>query len=700
MDLRLVLLSTLLMVASCSHKAPAGESRAPRAAKIPHVLEKHGHQRNDDYFWLKERENPKVIDHLNAENAYLESTLKPVAELRAKLFEEMKSRVKEDEDGSATLKNGFFYLSRMKAGQQYPVFVRRAGSPLGPEQTLLDVNETAKGHEYTNCTSPKMSDDTYRMIYACDFVGRRFYSIRGRDLRTDTELKIPVDNVSSSLVWAADNRNFFYVRQDPETLREYQVYRFDVNTGENQLVYEEKDETFSVSIYETAAQQHVFINSASTMTTETLIIDRAKPLEAPVVFQPRERGHEYGVWDGGDRFYVLTNWNAKNFRVMEVPAGGPTTKDAWKPLIAHRADTLLTNVLPLRDWLVLEQKKNGLTELVVMNRKTGQKRAIQFQDQSYLAELGANLEYNSPALRYEYESLRQPVTTYDQDLATGRQVVVHQKEVPGFKAENYRTQRIWITARDGVKIPVSLLMPKDLKLDGKAPMLVYGYGSYGISMEAWFTQTKLSLVDRGWVFAVAHIRGGSELGRAHYENGRQMKKMNTFTDFIDATEALVKLGYADRKRVYAEGGSAGGLLMGAVMNMRPDLYHGMIAEVPFVDVITTMLDDSIPLTTGEYDEWGNPNEKAAYDYILAYSPYDNVTAKAYPDLLVTTGLHDSQVQYWEPAKWVAKLRELKTNDSLLLLKTDMSAGHGGASGRYEKLKDEALKQSFLLLSDR
>lgn len=677
------------------HKPPQD---FPRPEKQPFKLEKHGDVRMDDYYWLRERENPKVIDHLKAENAYTERALAPVSSLRESLFDEMKSRVKEDDESAHTRFRGFEYYHRMIAGLQYPVFLRKSIEPGAKEEILIDVNALAKGKDFTQCSGPIVSPNQKIMAYGCDFVGRRFYDLRVKDLSTGKDLGVDLKNVNANVAWAADNRHFFYTRQDPKTLRSHQVWRYDLQSKSNQLVYEEKDETFSVWVSDTSAENFVLMGISSTLTSEMRYVDAKNPTAPFKVFLPREREHEYQVYDGGDRFYVRTNWKAKDFRLMETPFG-QTDKKHWKEIVPHRPGTTLNDVEIFKDWIAMGEKTLGLDHIFVRERKTGKTREIPFQDQNYLVEMTGNAEYDSRTLRYSYESMRQPETIFDYDFASGASTTVKVREVPNYDASKYRTERIWITARDGKKIPVSLLMKKEIKTDAANPMLVYGYGSYGFSMSPWFSSTVFSLVDRGWVYAMTHIRGGMELGREHYDNGRTMNKLNTFTDFIDTTEALVKQGYADPKRVYAEGGSAGGLLMGAVINMRPDLYRGVVAAVPFVDVVTTMLDDSIPLTTGEYDEWGNPNEAKAYAYIKQYSPYDNVKAQPYPNMLITTGLHDSQVQYWEPAKWAAKIRDLKTNDSLILLKTEMNAGHGGASGRYEALKEKAVEWAFLLMID-
>lgn len=690
--------AAVLFGASCMQKIPKPDFSKdfPLAAVKEHRLEKHGQIRVDPYYWLRERESREVVDYLNAENAYLDKVMKPLEGLRDALYTEMKSRLKED-DSSAPIRRGdYHYWGRYVAGKQYPVWVRAKGSPNGREEILLDENVLAEGHSYHNCSGPMMSPDQKLLAYGCDNVGRRFYNIFVKNVETGQLLDVKIDNVRPQVMWAADNETFFYVQQNPETLRSEKVFRYNLKTKKTDLVYHEKDEAFSVTLSKSLSKKFIYIASFSTLSNEWRYIPTDKPYDDFKIFQPREKEHEYSVEDGEDRFYILTNWKAKNFRLMEAPLG-KTAKENWKEIVPHREDAYLTDLVVFRKHLVLTERREGLNHIVIRDRQGGSPHDIPFNDASYVVFTTGNVEYDAPEVRYEFMSMRLPESTFDYDLVQHTAKLVKTQDVPNYDASGYKTERVWITARDGKKIPVSLLMSKDFKPGEARPLLVYGYGSYGASMDAWFSPNLFSLIDRGFVYARTHIRGGSELGREWYDAGRTHNKMNTFYDFIDVTEALVKSGYGAPDKVFAQGGSAGGLLMGAVMNLRPELYKGVVAEVPFVDVITTMLDDSIPLTTSEYDEWGNPNVKEDYEYILRYSPYDNVTKKAYPNLLVTTGLHDSQVQYWEPAKWVAKLRTHSTSDSLILLKTDMSAGHGGASGRYESLKDDALVYAFLLM---
>lgn len=670
----------------------------PKAAQKPVTMEKHGDVRVDEYFWLKERENPEVRKYLEAENAYLETIMAPTEKLQTQLFEEMKGRMKEDDSSVPYKKDEYYYYSRMEKGKQYPINARKKGSLDAPEEIILDQNKLAEGKSFMQSTGPMMSPDHRLMAYSTDFVGRRFYDLRIKDLETGKDLGIEIKSIRGGVVWASDNRHLFYVKQHPETLRSQWIYRFDLVTKKSTLIYEEKDETFNASIYRSLARKHLFIGSFSTLTTEIRTLPLDRPLDKLKVFLPREREHRYSVIDGGDRFYISTNWQAKNNRLMET-ALDKTDRQHWKEVIPHRNDVFLDDVEVFADHLVITEREKGQDRVVVKPRQGGKDFVIPTKDQSYVISLSGNAEYKTDFIRYEYESMRQPETTYDLDLKSLQSKTIKVREVPTYDPEKYKTEKIWITARDGTQVPVDLLMKKDIRKDGKAPMLVYGYGSYGHSMSPWFSGARFSLIDRGWVYAMTHIRGGRELGEDWYDQGRTHNKMNTFYDFIDTTKALIEQGYANPKRVHARGGSAGGLLMGAVMNLEPTLYNGIVAEVPFLDVITTMLDETLPLTTGEYDEWGNPNVKKDYDYIRKYSPYDNLKKGPYPHILATTGFHDSQVQYWEPAKWVARIRDLKTNDSLVLMKTDLSAGHGGASGRYDSLKDEALVQAFLLMVD-
>jgi oligopeptidase B len=691
-----------LSLAGCMHKFPQD---APGPEKIPHHLTKFNDLRVDNYFWLKDRENPKTISYLEAENIYTEKVLAPVKDLEKILFQEMKTRTKEDDSSVPVKKGPFEYWVKYIPGGQYPIYLRRLRSEANgldatptSDQILLDGNARAMGHDFFQSTSPIMSPNHEIMALGFDTKGRRFFDFEFKNLVTGKVLPVKIENVTANLVWAADNETVFFTEQNPETLRAEKIYRLNIKSGKKDLVYFEKDDTFGVSLYQSVSRRFIYISVTSTLTTEIYYLEAKHPERQFQLFLAREREHEYEVQDGVDSFYIVSNWQAKNFRVFQI-AQPTSDKSKWKEIIPHRADTLITNLTVFKNHLVVSEKSQGLDQIQIYDRKTLASTLIPFSDQSYTVGVHSAAEYDSQFVRYDYESMRIPETTFDFDMKTLTSKWLKTREVPTYNQELYKTERIWIQGRDGTKIPISLLMNKNLTTNGKNPLFIYGYGAYGVPSDPMFSQTIMSLVDRGFVYAIAHVRGGSELGRKWYDDGRVLNKKNSFDDFIDCTEALVKLKYADPHRVYAYGGSAGGLLMGGVMNQRPDLYRGIVAAVPFVDVMTTMLDDSIPLTTSEYDEWGNPNDKKYYDYIRGYSPYDNVTKKDYPNLLVTTGLHDSQVQYWEPAKWVAKLRELKTDSNVILLKTNMSAGHGGASGRYDSLKERATDFAFVLLID-
>ncbi len=706
-----VLLLAALAVTSCAAPA-AAPGDPPRAEARPHELETHGDVRVDEYYWLRERENPEVIAYLEAENAYVDAALAHTEPLRESVFAEIRSRVVED-DSSVPYRDGdYWYYTRYEEGKQYPIHGRRPidgdvfGGDQAPEaeEVLIDVNEIAEGKEYT-AVRPSVSPDHRILAYGVDDVGRRFYTVRFKDLSTGEILADEIPDVTANLVWAADSATLFYVRQDPDTLRAYQVYRHRLgSTAPDELVYEEPDETFSVFLGRTQSRKYLLATSSHTLRTEVRILRADDPDGDFAVFEPRGERHEYSVDHLGDRFWVRTNDRAPNFRLMST-AEGDTGRAAWREELPHRDDVLLAGFELFDRLLVLAERRDGLEQLRIEPRAGGGAgdgsvtgHDLDFGEPTYSAGLGVNPDPSSGTLRYVYQSLTTPRSVFDYDPATREKTLRKQDQVlGGFDSANYRSERLWATAGDGTQVPVSLVYRPDLRPEeGGSPLLLYGYGSYGASMDASFSSPLLSLIDRGFVYAIAHIRGGEEMGRSWYENGKLLHKKNTFTDFIAAAEHLAAEGYADPDRIYAMGGSAGGLLVGAVFTMRPDLWDGVVARVPFVDVVTTMLDASIPLTTFEWDEWGDPREREYYDYMLSYSPYDNVEARDYPHLLVTTGLHDSQVQYWEPAKWVARLRANKTDDNLLLLETNMGAGHGGASGRYDRYRETALVYAFLL----
>ena len=700
------LLAAALAVTSCATPA-AGPGDPPRAEARPHELEIHGDVRVDEYYWLRERENPEVISYLEAENAWVDAALAHTEALQEAVFSEIRSRVVED-DSSVPYRDGdYWYYTRYEEGKQYPIHCRRPadGDTFGgdqdpeAEEVLIDVNEVAEGKEYT-AVRPSVSPDHRILAYGVDDVGRRFYTVRFKDLTTGETLPDEIPDVTANLVWAADSATLFYVRQDPDTLRAYQVYRHRLGSGAaDELVYEEPDETFSVFLRRSQSRKYLMAVSSHTLRTEVRVLRADDPGGDFAVFEPRGERHEYGVDHLGDRFWVRTNDGAPNFRLMST-AENDTGRAAWREELPHRDDVLFEGFELFDRFLVLAERRDGLEQLRIepMGGDGPDGHDLDFGEPTYSTGLGVNPDPASGTLRYVYQSLTTPRSVFDYDPATREKTLRKQDRVlGGFDSANYRSERLWATAEDGVRVPVSLVYRPDLRpAEGGSPLLLYGYGSYGASMDASFSSPLLSLLDRGFVYAIAHIRGGEEMGRSWYENGKLLHKKNTFTDFIAAAEHLAAEGYADPDRIYAMGGSAGGLLMGAVFNMRPDLWHGVVARVPFVDVVTTMLDASIPLTTFEWDEWGDPREREYYDYMLSYSPYDNVEARDYPHMLVTTGLHDSQVQYWEPAKWVARLRANKTDDNLLLLETNMGAGHGGASGRYDRYRETALVYAFLL----
>ncbi|GEP51764.1 oligopeptidase B [Flavobacterium noncentrifugens] len=674
--------------------------KAPIATIKPTILEKHGDKRTDNYFWLNQRENPEVIDYLNKENDYYNAMTASTKQFQSDLFEEMKARIKEDDASVPYLYNGYFYITRFETGKDYPIYSRKKGSLEENEEILFDCNELAKGHSYFQLGGMSISPDNKFATFGTDIVGRRIFTIQVKNLQTGEILSDKIENVTGSSVWANDNQTIFYTRKDLVTLRSDKVFKHKIGAVENDdvLVFHEKDETFDVSVSKEKSRKYIVILSSSTLTTEFQILPADKPDDKFKVFQKRTRGLEYGISHFGDSFYIVTNKDkAENFKLMKTPENA-TSKDNWIDVIPHRTDVLLEDIEIFKDYLVVEERSNGLHKIRIMPWSGKGEYYLPFESETYTAFTTTNVDFDTEILRYSYQSMATPSSVIDFNMKTKTKEVKKEQQVLGgkFDKNNYIEERIWATANDGTKIPISVVYKKGLKKDGSNPFLLYAYGSYGASMDAYFSSARLSLLDRGFVYAIAHIRGGEELGRHWYEDGKLLKKKNTFTDFIDCSKFVIAEKFTSPEHLYAEGGSAGGLLMGAIVNMEPQLYHGVIAQVPFVDVISTMLDDSIPLTTGEYDEWGNPNVKKYYDYMKSYSPYDNVVSQDYPNMYVSTGLHDSQVQYWEPAKWVAKLRALKTDKNILFLDTNMDAGHGGASGRFEALKEVAKEFSFLL----
>lgn len=659
----------------------------------------HGVTRQDPYFWMRDRENPEVIAYLHAENAFLEAQIAHLAPLRATLFEEMKGRMKPREESAPLFVDGWFYYARYEEGKEYPIHARKWQSLDAPEDILLDVNLLAEGHPYCAVMGSKVSADHRYLAYAVDFQGRRICDLYILDLHTRQLLPEVINGVTGNLTWAMDHQTLFYTTMDPDTLRANRIFRHRLGQAAEQddLVFEENDETFNCGIGRSSSKQFLFIQSSSTLTDEAWILDAYQPDGEFRVFRARERGHEYSIDHFDGLFYILSNEHAVNFQLLTCPDTA-TEPANWAIRVLHREDTLLEGFELFEQELVIDERRNGLSQIRILSRIGGQRdEYLVFNDPTYTCGLDHHPDPMRPVLRYHYQSLTTPATIFERDLRTGEEKIVWQKEVIGsFQPGDYRSERIFATAPDGTRVPVSMVYHRETPLDGSAPLLLYGYGSYGMSMDPYFSLSRLSLLNRGFIFAIAHIRGGSDMGRTWYEQGRQMQKWNTFTDFIACAEAVIQAGYTTADRLCCMGGSAGGLLLGAVLNTRPDLFAAAVAQVPFVDVVTTMLDDTIPLTTGEYDEWGNPNEKEAFDYMLSYSPYDQVKEQPYPALLVTSGLHDSQVQYWEPTKWVARLRDMQQGDNPILLFTNMDAGHGGASGRFESLKEVALEYAFLL----
>lgn len=672
----------------------------PIAKIIPHELEKHGHVRIDNYYWLNDRENPEVIDYLNKENDFYNQSTAHTKDFQKDLFEEMKARIKEDDSSVPYFYNGYFYITRFEKGKDYPIHSRKKGSLEANEEIMFDCNEMAKGHSYFNLNGINISEDNKWVSFGVDTVSRRQYTIQIKNLETNEILPLKIENTTGGATWASDNKTLFYSRKDEVTLRPDRIYKHKLgsNPSEDVVVYFEKDDTFNVSIYKSKSKKYLIISSESTLTSEFQILLSATPDEQFKVFQKRTRELEYSISHYEDSFYIVTNKDdATNFKVMKTPEN-KTSKQNWVDLIPHREEVLLEGIDIFKDYLVVSERFDGLNKIRIMPWSGEGEYYLPFELETYTAYTTTNIDFDTEILRYGYQSMAIPSSVIDFNMRTKEKTILKEQEVLGgkFDKNNYIEERIWATAQDGTKIPMSMVYRKGMVLNGKNPFLLYAYGSYGMTMEPYFSTTRLSLLDRGFIYAIAHVRGGEDMGRMWYEDGKLLKKKNTFTDFIDCSKHVIAEKYTSEEHLYAEGGSAGGLLMGAIINMNPELYNGVIAQVPFVDVVTTMLDDTIPLTTGEYDEWGNPNVKKYYDYMLSYSPYDNVKEQDYPNLYISTGLHDSQVQYWEPAKWVAKLRVLKTNSKQLFMDTNMDAGHGGASGRFESLKEVAKEFSFLL----
>ncbi|WP_242692105.1 S9 family peptidase [Aridibaculum aurantiacum] len=677
--------------------------KPPVAEKKPYTRTLHGESVVDNYYWMidyfkKGPDSTNTIAYLEAENNYLKAMMKSTEPLQEKLFNEMKARIKEKDESVPVLKNGYYYYTRTEEGKQYFKYCRKKGSLSAKEEVLLDVDAMAEGHPYYSVTGFQVSPDNKLLAFGIDTVSRRQYVIRIKDLATGRLYKDVIHSTNGNIAWASDNKTIFYTSNNPITLLSEKIKRHLLGTTEDQdkVVYDEKDNTNYIGVGRSKNGKFITIYSGGTLSSETRFIDASKPTSDFKVFQPRMKDVLYEVSPLDDKFLILTNWNATNFRLMEAPLNKPG-RENWKEVIPHRTDVLLSGVEEFKDFIVVSERKNGLVQLRVRKLAGDQEHYLDFGEPAYTANVAGNPEYKTTTLRYNYSSLTTPASVYDYNLVNKTKQLMKQQEVlGGYDASEYVTERLYATAKDGTRIPMSIVYKKGFKKDGSQPVLLYAYGSYGISTDAAFNSARLSLLNRGFAFAIAHIRGGQEMGRQWYEDGKMMKKINTFNDFIDCGKFLVEQKYTSKEHLYAQGGSAGGLLMGAVANMAPDLWNGLIAQVPFVDVVNTMLDESIPLTTNEFDEWGNPKNAEAYAYMKSYSPYENVEKKKYPNMLVTTGLHDSQVQYFEPAKWVAKLREYKTDNNVLLFQTNMKFGHGGASGRFDYLKDVALNYAFLL----
>jgi oligopeptidase B len=691
-------ISLTLLVTSCNNMEKENTVKEPRAKKISKVLEIHNDQRIDHYYWLNERENPEVIAYLEEENAYREHVMKETEALQDSLFKEIRGRIKEDDESVPYRLDGYWYFTRYEKDKEYPIYCRRADKEGAPEEILFDVNQMAEGYDYYQLGGLSVSPDNQKVAFAVDTVSRRIYTIYVKDLNTGEILADVIHGTTGNSVWAADNQTLFYSVRDPETLRSNRILRHEIGSTDDVEVFVEEDETFVCSVGKTRDRSHIMIHSSSTMTDEYRILPADKPTDNFEVFAPRVRGVEYNTTRFNDNWFVLTNKDgATNFKIMRCK-DGQTQMENWEEFIGHREEVFLEDMEFFQDFFVLEEKFNGLTRLQIRDWKNPMEgKSIEMDDPTYSLYLGGNPEYRSNEVRFGYSSMNQPGSVRSFNVKTGETTILKETEVVGgFDKSQFVSERIWATAKDGTKIPISLVRHVNTPTDGSAPAILYGYGSYGYSLDAGFSIARISLLERGFVYAIAHIRGGSEMGRQWYEDGKLLKKRNTFTDFIACAEHLITLKYTNSDKLFAWGGSAGGLLVGAVANMRPDLFRGIVAEVPFVDVVTTMLDESIPLTTGEYDEWGNPNDKVYYDYMKSYSPYDNIKAQDYPAMLITTGLHDSQVQYWEPAKWIALLRDKRTNNLPLLMHCEMTTGHGGASGRFAALKEVAMKYAFVI----
>jgi len=674
--------------------------KVPKAEEIEKKLEIHNDVRIDNYYWLNDKENPKVIAYLNEENAYYDAKTAHTKQFQDNLFQEMKSRIKEDDESVPYKKNNYYYITRFEIGSQYPIYARKNGSLKAKEEILFDVNKLAQGYNYFKLSGLSVSPNNNLVSFGIDTVSRRIYTLQFKNLTTGEIYPEIIENTTGSASWASDNKTIFYTQKNPITLRSEKVFRHVLGTDPSKdfEVFFEEEEAFSTYVYRTKSEKYIIIGSSSTVSTEYRILEADNPTGEFRVFQPRERDLEYSIAHYNNHFYIHTNKDkAINFKLMKT-SEEKTLKENWIDVISHREDVLLEDISIFKDFLVVEERTNGLNKIRIIFWNNSEDYYLPFEEETYSAGVYYNPEFDTNVIRYGYNSMTTPSSVIDFNVDTKVKEIKKEQQVLGgkFDKKNYISERLWASAIDGTQLPISIVYHKNTKLSKDTPLLLYGYGSYGITIDAGFSTTRLSLLDRGFVYAIAHIRGSEYLGRKWYENGKLLNKKNTFTDFIDCAKFLITKNFTSKDHLYASGGSAGGLLMGAIINMNPDLFHGILASVPFVDVVTTMLDESLPLTTGEYDEWGNPNEKEYYDYMKSYSPYDNILRQNYPNMLITTGLNDSQVQYFEPAKWISKLRELKKDKNILLMHTNMEAGHGGASGRFDALKEVARDYSFII----
>lgn len=685
------------------------EMTPPDAERIDTSLTIHGDTRIDPYFWMrltdeqKNAKNPdeqtqKVLDYLRAENSYTESVMKDTEQLQEKLFNEIVGRIKKDDESVPYFKNGYWYYTRFEEGDEYPIYARKKGSLEAEEEVLINVNELAEEHEFYDVQGLEISPDNKILAFGEDTLSRRIYTLRFKNLETGEFLEDEIPNTTGGGAWTNDNQTYFYTTKNETSLLSEKIWKHKLGTdiSGDELKYHEKDPSYYIGVYKSKSDDYIIIYNSSTLVNDYHILDADYPGGDFKQFTHRGEKHEYYIDHFKDKFYIVTNWQAKNFRLMETPVNA-TEQENWSEVIPHRENVLLNSIEVFNDYLVVRERSNALTHLRVINQNTDEEYYLEFDEPAYVAYSSINPEFDTELLRFGYSSLTTPNTIYDYNMRTHEKTLKKQDEVVGGHDPNeYVTERFFADARDGTKVPISVVYKKGFKRDGTSPLLLYAYGSYGSSTDPWFSSTRLSLLDRGFAWAIAHIRGGQEMGRDWYEDGKMFNKKNTFNDYIDCAKYLIEQNYTSPEHLYAMGGSAGGLLMGAVANQAPEQFNGMVAAVPFVDIVSTMLDESIPLTTNEFDEWGNPKDEEAYNYMLSYSPYDNVTEKDYPNMLVTTGLFDSQVQYWEPAKWVAKLRDKKTDDNILILHTNLEAGHGGASGRFERHRQTALEYAFFL----